>query len=389
MTINCFIIFITLLTVVAPATAAGQVASALRAPANAIGELVGLDAERGLMSIKTDSGSISLVRLKARTTYLLVAPGETNLERAVKITLVEISLGDRIFARGLLSEDQKSIDARSVVVMARTQIARKQEAERAEWQQRGIGGRITALSVTSNEISLVERSAQGLKPIIVDVSSGNVRFRRYRADSVKFSDAGPSSFAELKVGDQLRAIGKRSADGSRFKPTEVISGSFRSLAGTVISTDSKSNEVKISPLGGGNILTVIVTEASVLRHVTDDVAAMIVKRIRQGTNAATTASSTEAIAPREAASNQASDTDFQQAIDRSSAISVSDLKPGDRIIFSTSAPEGADRATAIVLIKGVEPILNFLQQQSQAGRSRGSNVTAGLPTDALGGAISP
>jgi Golgi nucleoside diphosphatase len=48
-----------------------------------------------------------------------------------------------------------------------------------------------------------------------------VRFFRYAADSVNLNDARPSSFAEIKVGDQLRALGQKSEDGSRLAAEEI------------------------------------------------------------------------------------------------------------------------------------------------------------------------
>ena len=43
---------------------------------------------------------------------------------------------------------------------------------------------------------------------------------------------------QITAGDQLRGRGVRSADGTELAADEVVSGTFRNIAGTVISTDA-------------------------------------------------------------------------------------------------------------------------------------------------------
>ena len=50
--------------------------------------------------------------------------------------------------------------------------------------------------------------------------------RRYAPDSIKFGDAKPSSFGELKVGDQLRALGDRTRRSASFQPAKVRDRKF-------------------------------------------------------------------------------------------------------------------------------------------------------------------
>jgi len=61
---------------------------------------------------------------------------------------------------------------------------------------------------------------------------------RYAPDSVKFSDAKPSPFEDIKSGDQIRALGARSEDGSKFTAEKVVSGTFRNLGATVETVDA-------------------------------------------------------------------------------------------------------------------------------------------------------
>src|SRR5262249_61625089 len=121
-----------------------------------------------------------------------------DLKNAAKIDFSDIGVGDRILARGRVADDQKSIPATSVIVMTKADIAKKHEADRAEWQKRGVAGVITAVNPETKELTISTRTAGGTKPLIITLAN-NVGMRRYAPDSVKFSDAKPSTFADLKV----------------------------------------------------------------------------------------------------------------------------------------------------------------------------------------------
>src|SRR5262249_7014630 len=48
------------------------------------------------MTVKTDAGSLVTVILDGKTEYLRVPPGETSLEKAIKIDPSEVGVGDKI-----------------------------------------------------------------------------------------------------------------------------------------------------------------------------------------------------------------------------------------------------------------------------------------------------
>ena len=72
--------------------------------------------------------------------------------------------------------------------------------------------------------------------------------RRYAPDSVKFDDAKPGTLDQIKPGDQLRARGTKSDDGKEMAAAEIVSGTFRSIAGTVVSTDAANNTITVTDL---------------------------------------------------------------------------------------------------------------------------------------------
>ena len=58
---------------------------------------------------------------------------------------------------------------------------------------------------------------------------------------MKFDDAKPAPLDQIKVGDQLRARGTRSADGTELTAEEIVSGTFRNIAGTITAIDAANN----------------------------------------------------------------------------------------------------------------------------------------------------
>ena len=214
-----------------------------------------------------------MVSLSDKTAYKKLAPGEQSLTNATDLTFADLAEGDRVMARGTVAEDRKSVPALQVIVMTKGDLAKKQEAERLEWRRRGILGVITALKPDSKEITISNRTMAGSQSVVIPVSD-KTEMRRYAPDSIKFGDAKPSSFTELKVGDQLRALGDRTDDPLRFNPQKVVTGSFRTVGGIVTAVDPATGEIKINELEKKTPLTIIVKQDAVLRRFPVDMGAM-------------------------------------------------------------------------------------------------------------------
>src|SRR5687767_10853270 len=241
---------------------------------HAIGEVKTIDAAAKQITIKTDAGSTVTVSISDKTTYKRLAPGEQTLTNAADIAFTDVAEGDRIMARGTVSEDRKSVPALQIIVMTKGDLAKKQEAERLEWRRRGILGVITALKPETKEITISNRTMAGTQSVVIPVSD-TTEMKRYAPDSIKFGDAKPSTFAELKVGDQLRALGDRTQDPLRFNPQKVVTGSFRTVGGVVTAIDPATGEIKINELEKKTPLTIIVKQDAVLRRFPSDIGAMM------------------------------------------------------------------------------------------------------------------
>src|SRR6267378_3243574 len=240
----------------------GQQTDAGITPTRVIGELKAIDSAAKQLTIKTDAGSLVAITLADSTSYSRLPPGETTLAKATKITLTDLAEGDRVLATGKVADDHKSATARALVVMTKADIAKKQEAERLEWRRRGILGVISAVKPDTKEVTISTRNAMGSQQVIIPIAE-KLDMRRYAPDSIKFSDAKPSAFEELKVGDQVRALGDKSPDGTHFTPEKVVSGSFRMVAGTVTAVDVATGEVRINDLQTKQPLTIVIKNDSV------------------------------------------------------------------------------------------------------------------------------
>jgi len=252
--------------------------TATQAPAAAQGRVVGavtvVDQAGGKLTIKTDSGELITVLTNDKSSVLRLPAGETSAQNATKISLGDIAVGDRLFARGTNSADGKLIDARQVVVTGGAVASAQppaQQGQREDFRQRGLNGRITAVDAAKKEITIQARSREGATPVVVAVSDTTKLFK-YAPDSMNIKDASRSSFADLKVGDQLRALGERSADGARFTAAEVIAGSTTRTAGQVVAVNAAKNEITLKN-GQGQNITVAIGQRSALRRVTPEMAA--------------------------------------------------------------------------------------------------------------------
>ncbi len=247
-------------------------------PANHVGVVTAIDPAAKQIKIKTDAGVELSVVLQDRTNYLRVG-ADLNMKNAAKIALADVVVGDRVLARGALSDDKVTVTATSIVVMTKEEVAKKHEAEQAEWKKRGVSGVITALNTDSKEITISVRTHEGVKPLIIP-ASGSVDMRRYAPDSVRFADAKPSAFADLKVGDQIRALGNKDEDGRRLTPEYIVSGTFRNVAATVISVDAAAKTIRIVDLDTKKPALVRVEADSTVRKLTPEVANMLARRLK-------------------------------------------------------------------------------------------------------------
>ena len=371
-----------------------------------IGEVTAIDPAGETMSVKQDAGAVIEVPLDANTSFMLVPPGEKDLRKATRIELKDIVTGDRVYARSRKIEGQDQTPAVSVIVMSRTQVAQQQEKSRDEWQKRGAAGKVASVDAAGKTITVMVQTAAGPKPLIVDTDD-KTSFRRYAPESVKFSDAKPSQFAEIAPGNNVRILGDTTEDGSRIHAEQIVSGSFRNIAGTVISVDAASNQIRMNDLITKKPVMVSVNADTNLRKLAPWMAGMIA-RMQSGGGAGNGAGAGNASLPQRPAGTggqgggerqpgsangpagsgggmgHGGHLDTSQMLESAPRFALSDLKAGDALVISSSNGNDATHATAIAVVAGVEPILAAApaggNHQSSAGAGGGMwNLDMAMP----------
>jgi len=375
-------------TPAATSTAAQKTGDPSISPNRALGEVKVKDAAAKQLIIKTDAGALVTVVLNDATSYMRVAPGETTLTNATKITFADVAEGDRVLALGKVSDDQKLVPARTLVVMTKADIAKKQEAERAEWKRRGVLGIITALKPETKEITISSRTMAGPQALIIPVTD-KVELRRYAPDSIKFADASVAKFDELKVGDQLRALGERNPEGTAFTAEKVVTGSFKTVAGVITAIDLGTGEVKINDLQTKQPLTIVVKQDAVLRKFppANEMGGMMMMARPGGGGGGGQSpgpgqGSGQGGGPgRGQGGGRGGGPNMQDMLERLPTIAIADVKVGDTIIVSSTRGADPTRLTAISFITGADTFLNMLAaRQQQSGGPATPNPSAGLGT---------
>ena len=329
------------------------------------------------ITLTTDVGSDISVLLQDDARLLRVEPGQKDLKDAAPFSLQDLQPGDRVLVRGKMAEDGKSFLAASLIAMKKMDIAQKQAHEREEWQKRGVGGLVSAVDPSSGTIAITTTALGTSKSIAVHVSK-DTELRRYSPNSVKFDDAKSAPIGEIKAGDQLRARGRRSADGSELAADEVVSGSFRNIAGTIASIDSPAGTITVMDLATKKPVVVKVTGESQLRKLPPPMAQRIAARLKGTSGDAPPAAAGQRPAEPSTTNGTAAThsngrpdpaqgpSDLQQALSRVPAAILSDLNKGDAVMIVATPGTQDGGVTAITLLAGVEPILEASPKNGQS-----------------------
>ena len=320
--------------------------------------------------LASDAGPVFNILVEDGAKVLRIEPGAKDLKNASPITLQDLLAGDRILVLGKISAEGDSVNATTVIAMKKADVASKQEHDRQEWQRHAVGGLVSAVDPGSQTITISLQSFAGPKTVAVQVSKDTI-VRRYAPDSVKFDDAKLSSLDDIKPGDQVRARGTRSADGTALAADEIVSGAFQNIAGIISSVDASTNTLTISDLISKKPVTVKVTSESQLRKLPPQMAQLMAMRLKGP--AANPANGTGATPPAAAQSSNGAPSgggargggggDMQQILSRVPPASLSDVQKGDAVMIVSTEGTVSGSATVITLVAGVEPIL----QASPAG----------------------
>jgi hypothetical protein len=351
---------------------------AAQTPAPPRNRIIGVvtEVQTGALQVKTDAGEIFTVVLSPETKFRKVAPGEKDLSKAHEIKLSDVESGDRVLARGPLEPERKTLTAQSVIVMSLSDLAAKQERERAEWRRRGVAGSVVSTDMTAHQIKLRLPSLHGEQLLTVQVGDAT-RLRRYAPDSVRFADAKPSQLAEIKPNDQVRALGEKNAEGTVLTAQEVVSGSFRTIAAAVTAVTPEAGELHVKDLDSGKLLTIKVTHDSVLRRFPEGPFGAMGQGAGGGSQRGGNGAPTGGPG---GGGNGHGMANLQEMLQHLPVTHLNEVKTGETVIISSTRGTDPQQLTAITLLAGAEGLVNM----RRAALARAATRNGGQSSQSMG-----
>lgn len=350
-------------------------------PSMIAGDVVSVTSEKIVLSAKT--GTIDVI-LSGETAYKRVDAEKPSLKTATDAALTDIKPGDKLLVTGIISEDLKTLPARAVYLMSKADIAERNAKEAAEWTTRGVSGKVTAVDAAAGTITIDVRGIATTTKVVV-TPKPNAKYLRYAPNSVKFSDAVAGSLGQVQVGDMLRALGDKSQDGTAFAAETILTGAFRTVAGTVKSVDTAKNEVVITDFQTKADIVVDLSSASMMKRFPQERA--------QQMAAAQTARGERQQRPEAAGGERPQRPQgagmpggrraggIDEMLEQFPNVTAADLKPGEMVAVSSTKTADEGRITAIKFLAGVEPFIRAAQ--AGGGRRGGRAVDGGFTVPGL------
>lgn len=380
-----------------------------QAPKPVVGTVTAVDAAGRTLSIKADDGSETKVKVADAARVSQIPPGEQNLQNAKPAELSSVSAGDRVLARGPLADG--TMNATLVVLMSKTDIAKKQQQEQMLWATKGVSGIVTGVDKATRTVSINFRGTEGVKSVKVVIAE-KASMKRYAEGSVKFSDAVASTIDDIEKDDQVRALGTKSNDGATYKAEQVVSGAFRNIAATIKNIDTANGVIEVTDLDTKKPLFVKIGKDVNLKKLPEMAATMMAMAINGGfagmgmgggrpgaggppgtggppgasgppagwgmrPSGAPGAGGPPAGMAGGAGRRPAGGDMMGMAIDRSPAIPLTELKKNDPLILSVSKTKESNKVVAITILAGVEPILATPSNGSRASQLGTWNLDGG------------
>ncbi len=366
-----------------------QNANAGLKPSVVTGEVVSTSSDKIVLQTKDRAMD---VMLSGKTEYRRVPPENPSLKAAVAANFSDIGVGDKLLVTGIVSTDKKTVPAKAVYLMTKSDIAQRQTKEEEQWRARGISGKVTLVNLQAKQLTVSTPGLAGEKITVLTVKD-NADFRRYAPDSVQFSQAKQSTIDEIKPGDMIRALGDKSADGAAFSAEKIVAGSFQTVGGTIKAIDAAKNEITITNIQTKKDMTIVVGNNSVLKQFPAEMAQRLARFQAMRASDIQPGGQGGRRPPRNSQGQNANQQAGQgggggmrggsidEMLDRFPNITVADLKVGDMIAASSTKGVNSDRVTAIKLLSGVEPFLQALQVASgrQNGGQRGQDAGFSIP----------
>ena len=356
-----------------------------QAPSRFVGTVTAISGDT--VTVKTDAGDVRQVQIPSTAALKRIAPGQKDLSTADTIQFSDLATGDRVLVKLDPDATGTTPQALQVVAVKQADVAMKQQKDREDWQRNGVGGLVKNVDAASGVVMVTSGAGATAKTVTVHTSKTTM-LKRYAPGSVRFDEAQPAAIDAIHVGDQLRARGEKNADGSEITATEVVSGSFRNISGTITTIDTGASTFTVKDLITKKSVTIKVAGEAQMRRLPDMMAKAIATRLKGGAagGAMPASTSSEIVnahpqngaggAEQKAGSGQpgnaqagtsqngaqggwqgrgAGTGDMQQMLSRAPAIKLTDLQKDEAVMLVST--QGTSEVTVITLLAGVEPLL--------------------------------
>jgi hypothetical protein len=346
-----------------------------------LGTVEKVDTAGKAFTVKPAKSDSTTVKFSEQTTFMKMPAGETDTKKATPATVADLAVGDSVIAR-VLTADPTGKPARTVYIEKQAELAQRREKTQEEWT-RATSGLVTAVDPKVIKINAKVAGSPTPKEIAIDIS-GKVDFTHYNPDNGKYE---PASASVIKVGDQLRVLGEKSADSSSIKATDVGAGSFKTIGFQVKTIDAAANQISGIELSSKKPMTITLRTDTSLKKFSDMGAMMVARQInpsyqqagggRGARGGGAPGGAPGGGAPGGGAPGEGGmagagggmgrgpggggrgrgGMDIGKIIEQQPSIQLGDLKANDSIIVTGATGNDVNKLVAIALVAGVEPIL--------------------------------
>ena len=359
------------------------------------------------LTVKPDTGAPTTVTVADNARILQTPPGVKTVAGATPIQLTALAVGDRVLALVHPAADGSAPTATILIVMTQADIAKQHRAEQEDWQRRGVGGIVKTIDAATGTLTISTNQSH----VLTIHTAPKTVVRRYAPASIKFSDATLSTLDQIRPGDQLRALGDHNADDTEMQAEEIVAGSFRNIAGTVVFTNPAANTVTVTDFATKKPVTLQIDAGSEMHKLPDMMAQTLAARFKSGgpggvqgpggaqgarapgvPHAQSTAAPSPGGqgSPRPGAGGGQRAMNVSQMLQRTPIIQLAGLHKGDAVMI-VATQDTAGSLSVCTLLANVEPILRassasqnlFSASWNLGGQGGASAATGG--GDAEGG----
>ncbi|MGA9060430.1 MAG: hypothetical protein WB341_02070 [Terracidiphilus sp.] len=318
------------------------------------------------LTVKTDAGEVRQVQVPSTAQLKRIEPGQTDLSKAETLEFGSLATGDRVLITLDPNAAAATPQALRIIAIKKADVVKKQEAENAAWNQ-GVHGLVKSVDAAAGVIQVNVRVGDATKAVTVNTTKSTL-LKRYAPGSVRFDQAQPAPVDAIHPGDQLWARGTWNTDKSAIAADGVVSGSFRSIPGTILSIDPANSTITVKDLATKKPVTIHITADAQLRRLDSNVAAFLAARLKgnQAGSGGRSAYSGAGGGGAQRSFSQAGGSgqgrmDLETVLERAPEIQLAGLQKGEAVMIV--ATEDASGVNAIKLLAGVEPLLEAPEAQ--------------------------